>query len=246
MGGCVIDGGPAPLSRTLSRFAFQLGTQPKPAEQTGYISLQWLHLMALFLGGRPRSNSPGLLFQYGVLHLAYVGRFGDQEYELGPTEAGLARAIRRMSRLAVRWRLKWPEAAGEKRDAGAAFRRREISGQGGRRERRWPAKSLFSGVEAPLSSDTRWWNVSGPHGSLHHRRLKPSGSTVSSDTTSSVSGSRPIATVATRDCNGAYCHIMTATHHCHSTSSARSSVAATAVSDHRASRCKVIANTRRI
>ena len=30
---------------------------------------------------------------------ACVGRFGDQEYELGPTEAGLARAIRRMSQL---------------------------------------------------------------------------------------------------------------------------------------------------
>jgi hypothetical protein len=29
----------------------------------------------------------------------FVGRFGDQEYELGSTEAGLARAIRRMSRL---------------------------------------------------------------------------------------------------------------------------------------------------
>ena len=30
---------------------------------------------------------------------AFVGRFGDQEYELGSTEAGLARAIRRMSEL---------------------------------------------------------------------------------------------------------------------------------------------------
>jgi hypothetical protein len=30
---------------------------------------------------------------------AFVGRFGDQEYELGPTEAGLVRAIRRMSQL---------------------------------------------------------------------------------------------------------------------------------------------------
>ena len=30
---------------------------------------------------------------------AFVGRVGDQEYELGPTEAGLARAIRRMSAL---------------------------------------------------------------------------------------------------------------------------------------------------
>jgi hypothetical protein len=30
---------------------------------------------------------------------AFVGRFGDQEYELGSTEAGLARAIRRMSQL---------------------------------------------------------------------------------------------------------------------------------------------------
>jgi hypothetical protein len=29
----------------------------------------------------------------------FVGRFVDQEYELGPTEAGLARAIRRMSQL---------------------------------------------------------------------------------------------------------------------------------------------------
>jgi hypothetical protein len=30
---------------------------------------------------------------------AFVGRFGDREYELGPTAAGLARAIRRMSQL---------------------------------------------------------------------------------------------------------------------------------------------------
>jgi len=30
---------------------------------------------------------------------AFVGRLGDQEYELGTTEAGLARAIRRMSAL---------------------------------------------------------------------------------------------------------------------------------------------------
>jgi hypothetical protein len=30
---------------------------------------------------------------------AFVGRFGDREYELGSTEAGLARAIRRMSEL---------------------------------------------------------------------------------------------------------------------------------------------------
>ena len=30
---------------------------------------------------------------------AFVGRFGDEEYELGPTEAGLARAIGRMSQL---------------------------------------------------------------------------------------------------------------------------------------------------
>jgi hypothetical protein len=27
---------------------------------------------------------------------AFVGRFGDEEYELGSTKAGLARAIRRM------------------------------------------------------------------------------------------------------------------------------------------------------
>ena len=30
---------------------------------------------------------------------AFVGRFGDQEYELGSTEAGVARAIRRMREL---------------------------------------------------------------------------------------------------------------------------------------------------
>jgi hypothetical protein len=30
---------------------------------------------------------------------SFVGRFGDQEYEVGSTEAGLARAIRRMSDL---------------------------------------------------------------------------------------------------------------------------------------------------
>jgi hypothetical protein len=30
---------------------------------------------------------------------AFVGRFGDQDYELGPTEAGLARAIRKMIQL---------------------------------------------------------------------------------------------------------------------------------------------------
>jgi len=30
---------------------------------------------------------------------AFVGRFGEEEYALGPTEAGLAQAIRRMSQL---------------------------------------------------------------------------------------------------------------------------------------------------
>jgi GGDEF domain-containing protein len=30
---------------------------------------------------------------------SFVGRFGDQEYALGSTEAGVARAIRRMSQL---------------------------------------------------------------------------------------------------------------------------------------------------
>jgi len=30
---------------------------------------------------------------------AFVGRLGDQGYQLGSTEAGLARAIRRMSQL---------------------------------------------------------------------------------------------------------------------------------------------------
>jgi len=30
---------------------------------------------------------------------AFIGRFGDQEYELGSTEAGLARAIHKMSQL---------------------------------------------------------------------------------------------------------------------------------------------------
>jgi hypothetical protein len=30
---------------------------------------------------------------------SFVGRFGDQEYELGSTKAGLARAIGRMSQL---------------------------------------------------------------------------------------------------------------------------------------------------
>jgi hypothetical protein len=30
---------------------------------------------------------------------SFVGRFGDQEYELGTTKAGLARAIGRMSQL---------------------------------------------------------------------------------------------------------------------------------------------------
>ena len=29
----------------------------------------------------------------------FVGRFGEQEYELGPTDAGVSRAIRRMSEL---------------------------------------------------------------------------------------------------------------------------------------------------
>jgi len=41
------------------------------------------------------SEKPFIRVQSG----AFVGRFGDQEYELGPTEAGLARAIRRMSQL---------------------------------------------------------------------------------------------------------------------------------------------------
>jgi GGDEF domain-containing protein len=30
---------------------------------------------------------------------SFVGRFGDEEYALGSTEAGLAQAIRRMSQL---------------------------------------------------------------------------------------------------------------------------------------------------
>ena len=34
---------------------------------------------------------------------AFVGRFGDQEYKLGPTEIGLARAIRRVSE--IRWKI---------------------------------------------------------------------------------------------------------------------------------------------
>ena len=38
---------------------------------------------------------------------AFVGRFGDQEYELGTTEAGLAPAIRRMSELRRNSRPKW-------------------------------------------------------------------------------------------------------------------------------------------
>jgi hypothetical protein len=34
---------------------------------------------------------------------AFVGRFGGQEYKLGPTEGGIARAIRRMSE--IRWKI---------------------------------------------------------------------------------------------------------------------------------------------
>src|SRR4029434_7903636 len=34
---------------------------------------------------------------------SFVGRFGDQEYELGSTEAGVARAIRRISELRREW-----------------------------------------------------------------------------------------------------------------------------------------------
>jgi hypothetical protein len=39
------------------------------------------------------SAKPCIRVESGI----FVGRFGDQEYELGTTEAGLARAIRRMS-----------------------------------------------------------------------------------------------------------------------------------------------------
>ena len=41
------------------------------------------------------SAKPLIRVESGV----YIGRFGDQEYALGPTEAGLVRAIRRMSEL---------------------------------------------------------------------------------------------------------------------------------------------------
>ena len=39
------------------------------------------------------SAKPCIRVESGI----FVGRFGDQEYELGSTEAGLARAIRKMS-----------------------------------------------------------------------------------------------------------------------------------------------------
>jgi hypothetical protein len=39
------------------------------------------------------SAKPRIRVESGI----FVGRFGDQEYELGSTEAGLARAIRKMS-----------------------------------------------------------------------------------------------------------------------------------------------------
>ena len=41
------------------------------------------------------SAKPVIRVESGV----FVGRFGNQDYELGSTEAGLARAIRRMSQL---------------------------------------------------------------------------------------------------------------------------------------------------
>ena len=41
------------------------------------------------------STRPIIRVEFG----AFVGRFGDQEYELGSTQAGLARAVRRMSEL---------------------------------------------------------------------------------------------------------------------------------------------------
>jgi hypothetical protein len=41
------------------------------------------------------SAKPWIRVESGV----FVGRVGDQEYELGSTQAGLARAIRRMSEL---------------------------------------------------------------------------------------------------------------------------------------------------
>jgi hypothetical protein len=41
------------------------------------------------------SAKPFIRVESGV----FVGRFGGEEYDLGPTEAGLARAIRRMSQL---------------------------------------------------------------------------------------------------------------------------------------------------
>jgi hypothetical protein len=41
------------------------------------------------------SAKPSIRVELGV----FVGRFGDQEYKLGSTETGVARAIRRMSEL---------------------------------------------------------------------------------------------------------------------------------------------------
>jgi len=41
------------------------------------------------------SAKPFIRVESGV----FVGRFGEEEYALGPTEAGLARAVRRMSQV---------------------------------------------------------------------------------------------------------------------------------------------------
>ena len=52
-----------------------------------------------------RLNIPGLVARLSAKPCirveagTFVGRFGNEEYELGSTEAGLARAIRRMSEL---------------------------------------------------------------------------------------------------------------------------------------------------
>ena len=54
-----------------------------------------MHLLNILAIVARLSAKPLIRVESGV----YVGEFGDQEYALGPTEAGLARAIRRMREL---------------------------------------------------------------------------------------------------------------------------------------------------
>ena len=63
--------------------------------QTGPRRFAEVHHLSIRVIVARLSAKPSILVESGT----FVGRLGDQDYELGSTEAGLARAIRRMSGL---------------------------------------------------------------------------------------------------------------------------------------------------